>query len=160
MSQKILKEVQLNIPASHYILVALLDQEADTPLAGRSREQIIARALDRAAEAASLKLEPNVADAIAKLLDISAPADQALTEIRALLKTAGIKLDAQLAAMDARMATLKSLGVEPGQVQFAAHFGRNMEYAAANVHLAPESPLNWQLATYPDHLGIAYHARY
>ena len=35
---------------------------------------------------------------------------------------------ASLAAMDARMATLKSLGVEPGQVQFAAHFGRNMEY--------------------------------
>ena len=28
----------------------------------------------------------------------------------------------------ARLAALKSLGVEPGQVQFAAHFGRNMEY--------------------------------
>ena len=105
---------------------ALLDGEADTPLAGRSREEIIARAMDRAAEAASLKLEPKVADAIARLLDISAPADQALADIRALLKTAGIDLEVQLAVMDARMATLKKLGV--GQVQFAAHFGRNMEY--------------------------------
>jgi ATP phosphoribosyltransferase regulatory subunit len=116
------------LPGTRAARAAVLDREADAPRAGRSREQIIARALDRAAEAASLKLEPNMADAIAKLLDISGPADQALAEIRALLKTAGIKLDAQLAAMDARMATLKSLGVEPGQVQFAAHFGRNMEY--------------------------------
>ena len=30
--------------------------------------------------------------------------------------------------MDARLAALKSLGVDPAQVQFAAHFGRNMEY--------------------------------
>ena len=34
----------------------------------------------------------------------------------------------QLAAMEARLATLKSLGVDPAQVQFTAHFGRNMEY--------------------------------
>lgn len=109
-------------------LEAMLDSEAEAPPAGRSREEIIARALDRGAEAAALHLDPKVSSAIIKLLDISAPADQAMLEIRALLKTAGIKLDAQLAAMDGRLAALKSLGVEPGQVQFAAHFGRNMEY--------------------------------
>jgi ATP phosphoribosyltransferase regulatory subunit len=109
-------------------LEAMLDSEAEAPPAGRSREEIIARALDRGAEAAALHLDPKVSSAIIKLLDISAPADQAMLEIRALLKTAGIKLDAQLAAMDARLAALRSLGVEPGQVQFAAHFGRNMEY--------------------------------
>jgi ATP phosphoribosyltransferase regulatory subunit len=109
-------------------LEAMLDGEADAPAAGRSRDEIIARALDRGAEAAALHLDPKVSAAIIKLLDISAPAEQAMLEIRALLKTAGIQLDAQLAAMDARLADLKSLGVEPGQVQFAAHFGRNMEY--------------------------------
>jgi len=109
-------------------LEAMLEQEADAPSAGRSRDEIIARALDRGAEAAALHLDPKVSAAIIKLLDISAPADRAMLEIRALLKTAGIQLEAQLAAMDARLAALKSLGVEPGQVQFAAHFGRNMEY--------------------------------
>ena len=109
-------------------LEAALDGEADAPPAGRSRDEIIARALDRGAEAAALHLDPKVPTAIIKLLDISAPADQAMLEIRALLKTAGIELEAQLAAIDARLAALKSLGVEPGQVQFAAHFGRNMEY--------------------------------
>jgi ATP phosphoribosyltransferase regulatory subunit len=33
-----------------------------------------------------------------------------------------------LAAMDARLATLKSLGLDLTKVQFTAHFGRNMEY--------------------------------
>jgi ATP phosphoribosyltransferase regulatory subunit len=30
--------------------------------------------------------------------------------------------------MEARLATLKALGVDPARVQFTAHFGRNMEY--------------------------------
>lgn len=109
-------------------LGALLDSHADAPTAGRTRDEIIARAKDRAADAAALRLDPAVADAIAKLLDISGPAEEALAKVRALLKTAGINLDPQLSAMDARLAVLKSLGVDPGKVQFTAHFGRNMEY--------------------------------
>jgi ATP phosphoribosyltransferase regulatory subunit len=115
-------------PPTRADLEAALAAQGDVPLAGRSKDDIIARALDRGAEAAALHLDPKVSSAVIKLLDIAAPADQALAQIRELLKTAGIKLDAQLAAMDARMAALKSLGLEPGQVRFAAHFGRNMEY--------------------------------
>jgi ATP phosphoribosyltransferase regulatory subunit len=88
----------------------------------------VTRALDRAAEAATLRLDPAVADAIARLLDISGPARDALTQVRVLLKTTGIDLEPQLAAMDARLAVLKSLGVAPESIQFTAHFGRNMEY--------------------------------
>ena len=116
------------LPASRAEIEALLDARADAPAAGRSREEIIARALDRAAEAANLRLDGKVADAIAELLDISGPAEEALAKIRALLKTAAIDLDPQLAAMDARLATLKSLGMDLAKVQFTAHFGRNMEY--------------------------------
>src|SRR3954463_15270570 len=76
-------------------LEALLEQQADAPFAGRSREEIITRALDRGDEAAPLHLAPKASAAIIKLLDISAPADRALAEIRALLKTAGINLEAQ-----------------------------------------------------------------
>ena len=43
-----------------------------------------------------------------------------------MLKTAGIALEAELAAVEARVALLKSLGVE--RVEFNAHFGRSMEY--------------------------------
>ncbi|HKQ10444.1 MAG TPA: ATP phosphoribosyltransferase regulatory subunit [Rhizomicrobium sp.] len=116
------------LPGSRAEIEALLDARADAPAAGRTREEIIARAMDRAAEAASLRLDGNLADAIAALLDISGPAEEALAKVRALLKTIAIDLDPQLAAMDARLATLKSLGVDPARVQFTAHFGRNMEY--------------------------------
>lgn len=116
------------LPGSRAEVEALLDAQGDAPLAGRSREDIIARTLDRAAEAKSLKLDPVVADAVARLLDISGPADRAMAEVRGLLRTANINLDPQLAAMDARLATLAALGVDPARVQFTAHFGRNMEY--------------------------------
>ncbi len=116
------------LPATRAEIEALLDTKADAPAAGRSREEIISRAMDRAAEAASLRLDGKLADAIAELLDISGPAEEALAKVRALLKTIAINLDPQLAAMDKRLATLKSLGVDPAKVQFTAHFGRNMEY--------------------------------
>jgi len=116
------------LPGNRAEIEALLDARADAPTAGRTREEIVARALDRAAEAASLRLDGKVADAIAELLDISGPAAEALAKVRALLKTIAINLDPQLAAMEKRLATLKSLGVDPAKVQFTAHFGRNMEY--------------------------------
>ena len=116
------------LPGTRAEIEALLDRQGDAPLAGRTREEIIARAMDRAVQAANLRLDRKVADAVAALLDISGPAEVALANIRSLLKTAGINLDPQLAAMDARLATLKSLGLDLAQVQFTAHFGRNMEY--------------------------------
>jgi ATP phosphoribosyltransferase regulatory subunit len=115
-------------PGTRAEIEALLDARADAPTAGRTREEIIARAMDRAAEAANLRLDSKVADVIAELLDISGPAEEALAKIRALLKTIAINLDPQLVAMDKRLATLNSLGVDLRSVQFTAHFGRNMEY--------------------------------
>jgi ATP phosphoribosyltransferase regulatory subunit len=116
------------LPGTRVEIEALLDQTGDAPAAGRTRAEIVARALDRAAQAATLRLDPAVADAISRLLDISGPAREALIQVRALLKTTGIDLEPQLAAMDARLAVLKSLGVAPESIQFTAHFGRNMEY--------------------------------
>jgi ATP phosphoribosyltransferase regulatory subunit len=116
------------LPSTRAEIAALMDARADAPAAGRTRDEIITRALGRAAEAANLRLDEKVANAIAELLDISGPALEAIAKIRALLKSIDINLEPQLAAMDARLVTLKSLGVDLGAVQFTAHFGRNMEY--------------------------------
>jgi hypothetical protein len=70
-------------PNSRAEIEAQLQAQADAPLAGRTREEIIARAMDRAAEAANLHLDSKIADAIAELLDISGPAEEALAKIRA-----------------------------------------------------------------------------
>jgi ATP phosphoribosyltransferase regulatory subunit len=104
----------------------LLEAQGEAPPAGRSRADVVARARAEAAEV--LKLDGNVAGAITRLLDISAPIATALADIRALLKKAGIALDAELAAVEARLAVLKSLRVDPARIEFTAHFGRSMEY--------------------------------
>ena len=115
-------------PPSRAEIEARIDGQADAPRAGRSRDEIVARAMEQAAEAASLRLDPVVVGVIAKLFGISGPAREAVAEIRGLLKAAGIKLDAQMAAMDARLAAIASLGQDLRRVRFTAHFGRNMEY--------------------------------
>jgi hypothetical protein len=54
---------------------------------GRSRAEIIARALDRGGGSRHLALRSgNVADAIAKLFGYFRPAEEALAQVRALLK--------------------------------------------------------------------------
>jgi ATP phosphoribosyltransferase regulatory subunit len=121
-------EARGSLPPTRDGIERLLAAQGDAPLAGRTQDEINARAQDRAAQAQSLRLDGRVADAITQLLDISGPADSALARIRALLKTAGINLDAQLAALDARLDVLAGLGVAPSSVHFTAHFGRNMEY--------------------------------
>ena len=112
------------LPLGRAAIETLLDEQGDAPAAGRSRAEVVTRALAEAAEV--LKLDGNVAGAITRLLDVSGPADTALAEIRDLLKKAGIRLDAELAALEARLAAIKAMGVD--RVAFAAHFGRNMEY--------------------------------
>ena len=78
-----------------------LDAQNGAPQAGRSREQVIVRAMERGAEAASMRLDPAIAGVISKLFGISGPAEEAVVQIRALLAAADIKLDAPLAALEA-----------------------------------------------------------
>jgi ATP phosphoribosyltransferase regulatory subunit len=106
----------------------LVDMIGKTPFGGRTRDEIVDRLIEQSADAAALKLDPIIAKALAKLLSISGPATQAIEQMRALAKSAGVSLDTPLKAMTMRLTTLKSLGVNPKQVSFAARFGRNMEY--------------------------------
>ena len=106
----------------------LMDMIGGGPGGARTREEIVDRLMEQAADAAALRLDPKVAAMVAKLLAISGPADAALKDIRALTKEAGVTLNAPLAAMEARLTALKKLGVDTGNISFAARFGRNMEY--------------------------------
>jgi ATP phosphoribosyltransferase regulatory subunit len=96
--------------------------------AGRTREEIIDRLMEQAAEAASLRLDRNALSAIEAALAISGHAEKSLGELVALLKTHGVSLEAPLETMAARIAGLRKLGLSDGQVSFAPRFGRNMDY--------------------------------
>lgn len=106
----------------------LLDKEREAPLGARTREEIVARLMLLAANGSSPKLGAAVAETITSVLAVSGSAPTALAEIRALTKSVAAKMEKPLAAMEARLTALKSLGIDLASVQFAAHFGRNLEY--------------------------------
>ena len=113
---------------SRAAIEGLMDLVADAPQGARTREEIVERLMEQAADAAALRLDPRIADVITRLLAVSGTAEESLAEIRKLMQGANIALDAPLAAMQARLAALKSLGVAEDKISFAARFGRNMEY--------------------------------
>ena len=118
----------LTAEESRAAIEGLMDMVADAPQGARTREEIVERLMEQAADAAALRLDPKIARVITSLLNVSGDAEAALGEIRALTKNAGVKLDAPLAAMEVRLSALRSLGIDPSRVAFAARFGRNMEY--------------------------------
>jgi ATP phosphoribosyltransferase regulatory subunit len=107
---------------------ALLDREGDAPLGARTREEIVERLMVQASDGAAPRLDAKVADTIKRVLEVSGTAPGALEQIRTLTKSAATKMERPLAAMEARLAALKTLGVDPATVRFVAHFGRNLEY--------------------------------
>jgi len=113
---------------SRAAIEGLMDLVADAPQGARTREEIVERLMEQAADAAALRLDPKIAGVITRLLAVSGTAEEALAEIRALTRDAGIALDAPLAAMQTRLAALKALGIASDKISFAARFGRNMEY--------------------------------
>jgi ATP phosphoribosyltransferase regulatory subunit len=97
-------------------------------LGGRTREEIVERMLEQAAEAAAVKLDKRAVAVIEKVLGVSGDARKSVGEIRKIAGKAGITLDAPLAAMERRIAALAELKLAAKDINFAAHFGRNIEY--------------------------------
>ena len=124
-SQRLLAHLGGLAPAEARVAVeGLLDMVGEAPLGARTREEIVERLIEQAADAAALRLDSKVAQVIDEMLNVSGPAPDALKRIRALSPA----LDAPLEAMQARLDALASLGIDPACATFAARFGRNMEY--------------------------------
>jgi ATP phosphoribosyltransferase regulatory subunit len=113
-------------------LSGLLDYLGNAPQArlsgGRTREEIIDRLMEQAAEAAAIRLDKRAVELIERVLRVTGPAHKAVAEIAGLLKKNRVKLEAPLARMEARIAAAAKLGLDEKHVAFAARFGRNMEY--------------------------------
>lgn len=106
----------------------LMDLLGGTHQGARTREEIVDRLIEKSADAAALRLDPKIATLVTKLLAVKGEARSAIAQIRELTQSAGVSLSAPLDAMTRRLETLKALGIGDARVQFAARFGRNMEY--------------------------------
>jgi ATP phosphoribosyltransferase regulatory subunit len=109
-------------------LLGLMDYLGSAPLGGRTREEIVERLMEQAAEAAAVRLDRKSVALIERVLSVSGPARKSVAAVRSLLKSNGIALAGPLDAMEYRIAALANLGLSEKRVRFAARFGRNMEY--------------------------------
>lgn len=113
-------------------LSGLLDYLGNAPsgkaMGGRTREEIVERLMEQAAEAAAIRLDARDVELIESVLNVKGPARQAISDIAKLLKKRRVAIDAPLAAMAARIDALEKLGLDGKRIAFAARFGRNMEY--------------------------------
>jgi ATP phosphoribosyltransferase regulatory subunit len=112
---------------------------------GRTREEIIDRLMEQAADAASLRFHSGALAAIEAALAIAGPAEKSIAELAALLRRNGTDLDAPLQALSARIADLRKLGIGDESVSFAPRFGRNIDYYTGFVFelwaQGPDGPL-------------------
>jgi ATP phosphoribosyltransferase regulatory subunit len=128
-TQKLLANIgQMSETDARSALDGMLDMFADAPQGARTREEIVDRLLEQAADAAAMRLDPAVATTISRMLEITGSATNALSEIRKLTRGSGVDIEKPIGAMEARLSALKTLGVDTANVSFAARFGRNMEY--------------------------------
>ncbi len=106
----------------------LMDLFGARPQGARTREEIVDRLIEQAADASALRLDPGLAELVSRLLAIKGEARKAVAEIEKLAKAAGVSLAPPLGAMTKRLETLNALGIDDSRISFAARFGRNMEY--------------------------------
>lgn len=99
----------------------------------RSFDEITERMIAQANDAAAARLSPSGAAAIESFLGLRTSAKAAPAAIRRLADAAGIDIASALAAFAERLDLLASTGVDLARLEFAAQFGRNMEYYSGFV---------------------------
>ncbi len=98
------------------------------PVGGRSVEEITARFLEKAQDASSETLAPDVVKALEAFLALDTTADKAAEELSKLAMKFGLNIDTALAQLSARHEALATRGLNLSATRFAAAFGRELEY--------------------------------
>jgi ATP phosphoribosyltransferase regulatory subunit len=135
-------------PAAALGLIEEYMDEAGLSLLGtRTLPEIAERLLAAAADAREAPLPAATANAIERYVAVKTPARAAVKSLRQLLGEHAIDLREPLLAFQRRLDDLDAAGVITDTAEFAAEFGRNLEYYTGFVfeivvpELGPKSPL-------------------
>jgi ATP phosphoribosyltransferase regulatory subunit len=132
---------------SESLVADYLDKDGIDVIGVRSIPEITEGLLAIAADAKAKPLKKATAAMIDAYLGVEAPAPEAPAKLRKLIGKAGPGVAAALEAFERRTALLHESGVDMGQVQFSAEFGRNVAYYTGFVFevmapsLGPASPV-------------------
>jgi ATP phosphoribosyltransferase regulatory subunit len=114
--------------AAHALVTDLLSIGGITAVGGRSVGEIADRFLEQAGRGAQTSLPRDIRRLIEKFLAIRGNPDEAVAELRAFARDAGVPLDAALATLESRTGFLAALGVDVTRIRFSTAFGRGLDY--------------------------------
>lgn len=109
-------------------LEAHLEREGLELIGTRTLAEIAERLLAEAADAREAPLDPALARLIESYTAVKAPAREAVSRLEALIGRHGIDVSAALGAFRRRLDLMEAAGVATANAEFAAEFGRNLEY--------------------------------
>ncbi|MCG8561426.1 MAG: ATP phosphoribosyltransferase regulatory subunit [Hyphomicrobiales bacterium] len=134
VADDLLDALDLEDPAAAEEQVAALLDELDIPLVGmRTLAEIAERLTDRAADSREAPLPDATMHLIESYLAVSGPPRAVAARVADLAEGAGVDLEDALGAYQRRLDCFAEKGVDLGNFEFSAEFGRNLEYYTGHV---------------------------
>lgn len=93
---------------------------------GRTADEIADRMVEKAQLAAGL--EERARSVLARFLAVSGPAPAALKRLRALARRDSLDIGTAIARFEERLDAFAARGIDAGRIDFAADFGRRLDY--------------------------------
>jgi ATP phosphoribosyltransferase regulatory subunit len=103
------------------------------PVGGRGIDEIAARLLEKAGDANAEAMPKDAALLISRFMAVSGRPADAVSEIQALTKAAGVSISTALHRLVERLEALSKAGVNLNNAKFSTGFGRKLEYYTGHV---------------------------
>lgn len=130
----LIRKLDINDPEAAIDIVAAHLKRARIPLAGtRTLEEISERVLDRARDTHEAPLSKKTAKLIEDYLSVSGPPRAALARIEDLVNAAKLDIGPALEEFQQRLEAFAEAGIDLGDMEFGAEFGRDLEYYSGLV---------------------------
>ncbi len=136
-----------DVVRSERAVVDYLSANGIEAIGTRTVTEVAINLMWRLADAKSAPLSPATVALIERYLAIAGPAEAAGAGIKDMLRERGAAMSSAINAYHRRLQLMAKLGVNIGQVEFCAEFGRQLEYYTGFVFeivspvLGPASPL-------------------
>jgi len=117
-----------DLAASEAAVSAYLAENGLELVGARSISEITQGLLAAAADAAAEPLSSEAAGLIEDYLKVRAPARAAAARVRDLMENRGVDLGSAFDTYERRLKLLAGAGLDLGEIEFSAEFGRNLEY--------------------------------
>ncbi len=115
------------------LLTDVLKLGGIAPVGGRGVDEIANRLLEKASDATTERMPKEAAEVISAYMKISAPATDAVAQVRDLLKKNKIAADDALEKLNLRLNAIGDAGVDLSRATFSTGFGRKLEYYTGHV---------------------------